>query len=338
MKGSRITAVFFVVIFTNCASTPPPAWVTNVQSVYPREVYITGLGRSNSSRRDAEEKALAEIALYFVTQISVERSLRTAWTEQDGVFTSESRMEENSLVESHARLVAVRYAQDPWYNPATKEWETIAYIQRDEGWSAYEATARRQAEAFLNLVKAAEEEIEPFTAVLRLGIANAYAESVEFITVRDFSQVLHPALASAFFGSTDSAWASLRQKQLLARERAVISIQCPVDQDRIIYQAMVKALGNEGFATGSRGNTATVCVIQVEEGMQVSNSGTFYTPSLTTTISGSTGAMMSFQVNTERFGASNSDVAKRRAYNALAAALESTFSTELERWQSALIR
>nr|AGS51790.1 hypothetical protein [uncultured bacterium contig00053] len=329
-----------VAVLAACSSTsnvPPPAWVTNVQSVYPWDAYITGRG-DGSTRQDAEAKAMAEIALYFIRETTVERSRRASWIERDGVSSSESITEENILIESQTRLVAVRYAENPWYNRTAKSWETVAYIEREEGWSVYEPAARIQANAFLNLVKLADEETEPFNAVLRYGTAAAYARSADFNAVRDFAQVLHPAQAQILFANTDSTLMTLMQKQLLAQERAVVSIQCPIDLDRMIYQAMVKTLGASGFAAEGSGNADTVCVVQVEEGIQANDIGTFYYPSLTVTINGRSGAMMSFRVTADRVGAVTPDVAKRRAYTALASALEGAFPAELQRWQSALIR
>jgi hypothetical protein len=331
--------MFLMVFFTACASAPnvpAPAWVANIQSVYPRDIYITGRG-SGSARQDAEANALAEIALYFVRETSVERSRRASWSERDGITTAESRTEENILVESQTRLVAIRYVDDPWLNPATKSWETAAYIERDEAWAIYEPVAKRLADTFMSLIKAADGETEPFNAVLRYGTAAAYSRSAEFNAARDFAQVLHPAQAGILFAGTDSAMAGLLEKQLLAREKAVISVECPVDHDQLIYQAMVKSLGASGFTTGSGRTVDTVCLIRVEEGVQRQDSGTMYFPSLIATISGSSGAMMSFRVTGERVGASNPDVAKRRAFTVLAAALEGVFAEELQHWQSSLI-
>jgi len=335
----RLSLVILAFILIGCASTPKntaPAWVTDVQSVYPWDTYITGRA-DGATRKDAEENSTAELSLYFIRETTVERSSRSTWTEQDGVSGSESTTEENVLVKSYARLVTVRCADDPWYNPATKTWETVAYIDRDQAWAAYEPNARKQADTFLNLVKAADEETEPFNAVLRYGTAVAYAWSTEFNTVRDFSQVLHPVQAGKLFAEADAALSSLMEKQLRAQEKSIITIQCPVDYDQIIYQSMVKALGTSGFPVENNGNTVTTCVIQVEEGMQKNVSGTFYTPSLIATISGRNGAMVSFRVSSERVGAVNTDVAKRRAYTSLANALEDAFAGELQRWQSALI-
>jgi hypothetical protein len=64
------------------------------------------------------------------------------------------------------------------------------------------------------------------------------------------------------------------------------------------------------------------------------DSGAFYNPSLTGTVSGSTGAVFSFTAKAPRQSAINPEVGRRRAYAALAAALGEAFTGELDRKQA----
>jgi hypothetical protein len=43
-----------------------------------------------------------------------------------------------------------------------KQWETVAYIDRDEAWAMYEPQVRQRADAFTKLFNAAEAETELF--------------------------------------------------------------------------------------------------------------------------------------------------------------------------------
>jgi hypothetical protein len=327
-------------VLAACAGAPGPApeWALNIQAAYPSGEYIAGRGEGQT-REAAEAKALSEISFYFVRQISAERSSRSSWTERNGASAAESRTEENILVESQTRLVAVRYTEDPWFNPAKKAWETVAYINRDEGWTVYQPNAKRQADALISLVTRAETEKEPFNAVLRYGIAASYAESAEFNNVRDFSQALHPAKAEALFAEADAARGELVNTQLAAIEKSPIYVECPQDYNGMIYQAMVKALGASGFGVErNRAAAAAVCAVLVEEGMQKQEKGVLFYPALTATVSGSAGPLFSFKITGGREGALNPDLAKRRAYTALASALEASFAGELQKRQSALVR
>jgi hypothetical protein len=228
--------------------------------------------------------------------------------------------------------VAVRYAEDPWFNAATKKWETVAYINRDEGWTVYEPQAQRVRDALLALAEAAETEAEPFVRALRYNAAQAYAGGAEFNAVRSFAQVLHPTKARAFFAPADAAIAALPEKSDTARQNAPVFIDCPLDLDGIVYTAASAAFGAEGFPVSRDRRTASsVCLILVDEGMQKLEAGTFYYPSLTGTVNGTSGALLTFTVKSPRQGAVNPELAKRRAYTALAAAFNESFPGELNK-------
>jgi hypothetical protein len=323
-----------------CAGTPrgtpsaAPGWARNVETVYPRAAYIAQRGQGDS-RQSAELAALSAISFYFESEIVAEQSSRQSWTEQIGVINAESRTEANTLVRSQTRLTAVRYAEDPWFNPAAGIWETVAYINRDEGWSVYEPEAIKARDTLLTLSEAAEAEREPFSRALRFGAVSAYANSAEFNALRGFAQVLHSGKAQALFSGADTLGSALPEKIYTARQNAAVFIDCPKDLDGLIVNAAAAALGAEGFPVERNRNAAPcVCVIRVDEGEQRMQSGVFYNPSLTGTVSGSTGVVFSFVLRAPRQSAVNPDVAKRRAYTALAAALGESFSGELNTKQA----
>jgi hypothetical protein len=233
-------------------------------------------------------------------------------------------------------MVAVRYAEDPWQNPATGKWETVAYLDRNEAWTLYEPQARTVSDALLALVKAAENEPEAFSRVLRFGIAASYGDGAEFNTVREFAQVLYPSRAQAFFRDADNAVSVLPAKIDAARRSARIFIDCSSDLDGLLYNGALAAWGAEGFPVErNREAAAAVCVIQVDEGVQKMDSGVFYTPSLSGTVNGASGALFSFTVKAPRQAAINPDLAKRRAYTALAAAFKEAFPGELNKKRAA---
>jgi hypothetical protein len=102
---------------------------------------------------------------------------------------------------------------------------------------------------------------------------------------------------------------------------------------------MVKVLGASGFGVArNRAAAAAFCAVLVEEGMQKQENGVLFYPALTASISGTAGPLFSFKITGERQGALNPDLAKRRAYTALAAALEASFAGELQKRQAALVR
>jgi len=327
---------------TACVSAPvqaPPEWLQNTYSVYPQSEYITGRGHG-TTRSEAETKARTEIAYFFNTQVNAEMSARQVFTTgRDGITNEERQTIENSVIRTEVQQRVVRFAEDPWRNPRTKVWDTVAYIRRDEGWTVYEPDFKRQSEAFLNIVLSADTETVPFNAFLRYGNAIAYANSLEYRGTQAFASILHPARARILFTGADVAEAALPQKQLAARERSRMYVESPVDYNNMAYQATVRALGNAGFSVErNRNNALTYCLVQVEEGEQIMSAGVFYNPVLTGIISGKNGSLFSFKIEGARQGAISQDLAKRRAYTALSDALETAFTTELARYQNTLIK
>jgi len=343
MKKLYIISILLAcLVVTACASAPvqpPPAWLQNTYTVYPQSEYITGRGQG-ITRDEAETKARAEIAYFFSTQVNAEMSARRVFTtRRDGITNEERQTIENIVTRTQVQQRVVRFTEDPWREPKTKVWDTVAYIRRDEGWTVYESEFRRQTETLLAIIQAADTEQAPFNAFLRYGNAIAYANNPEYRGAQIFASILHPARARTLFAAADAAEAALQQKQLAARERSRMYVESPVDYNNMVYQAMVKALGNAGFSVErNRNNALTYCLVQVEEGEQKMDAGVFYNPVLTGIISGKNGSLFSFKVEGSRQGAINQDLAKRRAYTALSEVLETAFIAELSRYQNTLIR
>jgi hypothetical protein len=339
MAGAALAA-----LLAACAGTPrnaeapqnteTPPWARNVEAAYPRAAYIAQRGEGGT-RREAELAAMNNISFYFESEISAEESLRQSWTERNGAADTESRTETSTLVRSQTRLVAVRYAEDPWVNPAGKTWETVAFIDREEAWVLYEPEAARTRDALLALSDAAEAEDEAFLRALRFGAAAAYGEGADFNAVRGFSQVLHPAKARALFADADARRSAFPERIYRARQGAAVFIDCPGDLDGIVGTAVAAAFGAAGFPVEQdRRAASSVCLVSVDMGAQKLESGTFYNPALTGTVSGGAGAVFSFTAKAPRQSAVNPDVGRRRAYTALAAALGEAFAAEINKKQA----
>jgi hypothetical protein len=81
-----------------------------------------------------------------------------------------------------------------------KQWQTVAYIDRNEAWTVYEPRFKRQADAFQALYAAAENESGQFRKYLRFAAAAAYIRGGDFVEAEAFGQMLHPQKMNAAFG------------------------------------------------------------------------------------------------------------------------------------------
>jgi hypothetical protein len=134
---------------------------------------------------------------------------------------------------------------------------------------------------------------------------------------------------NAAFAAVRSEIAALPQKSDEARRNANVYIDCPVDFESAIVNAFSRAISAEGFPVAkTRAGAGAVCTVTVDEGMQKRELGTFYFPSLQAVFTGKSRALFTYNASADSASAVTPDVAKRRAYTALAAAVQKTFSTE----------
>jgi hypothetical protein len=192
---------------------------------------------------------------------------------------------------------------------------------------------RQRAESFLSLYRAAEAESESFRQVSLYGAAHKAA--LEFIPAfsreLSFARILNPVVAEQFGGVLTAA-ASIPQKIESSKSRSTIFIQCTGDSDGMVYSAVSKALGAQGFpVTTNRTAAALMCEVNISENRQTLPAGTFYTPSVNIIMNGKTQSLYSFSASVdERIGANNPDVARQRAYAAIAYKLGETFRVSVE--------
>jgi hypothetical protein len=325
--------LFFLplLILTACTTSPPPPWAATPNGVateYPNAQYIAQRGRGQDLA-SAQNDGVAQISRWITSQIETSQSSQLSITERNGAIDESRQTAEATFVSSQTSLFAVRYAPDPWYNAPEKQWETVAYIDRDEAWTIYEPQVRQRADAFTKLYKAAGADEEPFRQFFQYQRAQAYAEQ-ELDSYFRFAEMLNPVRARSFSDASDLI-SAIPQRLEQSRANASIFVECPIDLDGMTATAPTQALSAEGFPVArNRSSAGAVCIAAVDEGVQTLPAGTFYTPSVRITISGKSGSpLFSYTIKVaERSGAVNPDVAKRRAYTALAAEVTNSFSKE----------
>jgi hypothetical protein len=317
----------------SCATDPDPVpdWAASlsaIRTVYPDSDFIAQRGRG-ATRETAEVAAAAEVARFFTSQISVNRGYSEVITQQNGEETERSEASAQAFVESQIDLFGIRYAQDAFYYRTEKQWQTVAYIDRNEAWTVYEPRFKRQADAFAALYAAAENEKDQFRKALRFGAARAYARGGDFVEAEAFGQILHPQKMNVSFGGIRAEIAAIPQKTDDAKRNASVFIDCPGDFESLVTNAFSRVLSEEGFPIAKeRNGAAVVCAVIIDEGMQQRDLGIFYYPSLQAVFTGTSGALFTFNASTDRTSAVTPDVAKRRAYTALAGKVVESFSIE----------
>jgi hypothetical protein len=315
----------------SCATAPAPDWAASssaIRAVYPDSDFIAQRGRG-ATREAAELAAASEIARFFTSQISANTGYSEVITQQNGKATEILRTSDEVFVQSQIDISGIRYAQDAFYHRAEKQWQTVAYIDRNEAWIVYEPRFKRQTDAFEALYAAAENESDQFRKVLRFGAAGAYARGGDFVEAEAFGQILHPSKMNASFGRIRAEIAAIPQKTDNAKRNASVFIDCPGDFESLVTNALSRVLSEAGFPIAkNRNGAAVICTVTVDEGRQQRDLGIFYYPSLQAVFTGASGALFTFNAAADRASAVTPDVAKRRAYAALAGKVVESFSIE----------
>jgi uncharacterized lipoprotein YajG len=335
-KRNGIPALVILVL-SACASSPEPLpdqppWVISVEDAYPNDQFIAQRGRGKS-RQEAEMAALALISRIFSNEITaIQESVYTS-VEQNGISNDTSRVGESISVNSQTELFAVHYAEDAWINPGTKEWETIAFIDRSEAWEIYRNEVQQQIDGFTALFESAENEMEPVKQAFAFRIAQRFADSDNYQQVMNFGQILSPQKMDALMRLTRERIAAIPQRTSNARQQSQLFIDCSSDYNSLLISALTNVFKVNDFPiVKTFGEAKAICSVAVDEGLQASEQGNMYYPSVVITIKTKNGeTVFSYAAKAERQGAVTAEVAKRRAYTSLANEIESSLSKELDK-------
>lgn len=324
MRVRILILLLSVLLLPSCASAPstPPDWAgpaQNVTRVYPAEKFIAQKG-TGADPNAAQVNALAALSRYFESEVESRVSSVQVITQQNGADEAYLRVEESGLIQSAVNLFALRQSET-WFNKAENQWETLAYIDRNEAWTIYEPRLTQKTAPFMTAFRRAETEGDP----LRQFVSFSALQDTELLTMLDFALVLHPRKAQAF-DDVRSAYAECRSKVEAAKRKIILAVFCTGDYENTVYTALASSFSGHGFAlVRNQGEATHRCQAVVTENEQKMQVGTFFTPTITVTLSGKDGVIFTYNRGITRTGANDPVVAKRRAYIALGKALQETF-------------
>jgi hypothetical protein len=309
----------------------PPAWAESpngVEAEYPNAQYIARRGRG-ADLIAAQNDGVVQISRYFTSEISSSQSARQTVTQTNDFTVEQTETNVETFVTAQTNLFAGRYAEDAWFNGAGKQWETVAYIDRGEAWTIYEPQLRRKTAPFMAVFEAAEQDTDPLRQYYRYTAARK-ADLADIAAALDFAQILHPQKAAGF-NAVRTALAEVSFKADTAKAHTSISIFCDSDMDNLLYTALTGAFSANGFKVERNKEAASnQCEARISDNKQELEAGTFYSPSIDIALSGKAGLLFTYTASVGRQGASNPDIAKRRAYTALGAEIKRTFYEEFD--------
>ena len=326
--AGRFHLLVLPLVLLTCATvpkTPAPGWVSDLQSVFPQDDYLAekGLGKTQAEAELAGSRAISRYISTFVASQLTEEVLLM------GSGPTESIITDITVIESDLELPAIRYAA-AWYNSPEKQWETVAYINREEAWTtAYEAELRNTQETFFNIYTKAEGENDPVRrfAIYR-GAQNYYARNLA--RQRVIASRIHPARAQVFFEDLAMALSELPRKLDDARLGAVIFIDANNDDQNRIGQVFERALSDENFRLSrNRAEAAALLSININLGETAHENSFSFNPVILASLTSASGILFSYNSPAmQTISTMTRDAGLRRTWNSLAAEVEKTFPIE----------
>ena len=325
--------VLAAIILAACAGAPaaPPPWAASpgaMRLAFPDGEFIAQQGRG-ATRLAAEADGTAAIARFFNSEVVSRIAILAQYWERNGDTQAITEMETEIFVQAQMQIFGVRHTPDAFFDSRHREWVTVAYINRAEAWQVYGPRFRQQAAAFAGLFEAAENESDPFRKALRHIAARNFARSPDFQSAQGMGQLLYPARMDAEFAAVRTKLAALPQRAGDAIRNAPVFLDVPVDFESRVQNAFSQRFAALGFpVTNSRNAAAAVSHVTIDEGRQERQLGIFYFPRLQAVISSPAGTLFTFSVEAGQQAAVTPDVARRRAYQALADMVLEGFSLE----------
>jgi len=313
-----------------CAAAPTPwhASPAAMQQAFPEDEFIAQRGRG-ATRAAAEADATAAIARFLNSEVASRVAVLEQTWEQNGVAGARTEIEAEIFVQAEMQLFGIRHSPDAFFDRTHQQWVTVAFINRAEAWQVYGPRFRQQAQTFARLFEAAGAESDPFRRALRYTAAQDFARSPDFRNAESLGGLLFPARMDAEFADLRAMLAALPGRAVNARMNAPVFIDIPQDFESLVRGAFSRRFAELGFpVTNDRASAAAVCHVTVGEGRQERPFGIFYFPQLNATISSPAGTLFAFVADGGQQAAVTPDVARRRAYQALADAVSASFSLQ----------
>ena len=319
-----------VVLFFSCASAPTIQNSTATEASFEQMLFsssdyisVRGYGQDAVS---AEHNALAGVSRYFSSRISVNTAEKTLVTDHG----SKSRLEDVTRILSDTTLFAVRYTKAR-FNKEQKNYEVIAYINREEAWQIYAPKVQHAVDTFSGLYNRGRQQVSDFTRALFLLQAQEAAQSSHLLSVLEFAYALYPESIDMFADVQDSL-NSLPIVLKKAQAEHVIAVHCIGDNQSQITAAVQEILADLGFPVAADQQAARyVCTIELTENKKELPAGIFFTPSVTVTIfDNKQTQLFSYSKTLSRIGASMESAAKQRMFHAVITELRNSLPSALK--------
>lgn len=162
---------FFMLLFASSVCfAEVPQWVKTPEKTYPTSKYIRAIGEGTSIK-SAQNAALADISLFFNTQIEVITvAIEKMKQENKEQFSSSQSYEQTANISSTAEFFGVKFT-DAYYDKKHDKYSVLGYIDKDEAAQVYKSHISSLMQTVNSYRESAKKEKEPFLQVSSLAKA-----------------------------------------------------------------------------------------------------------------------------------------------------------------------
>jgi hypothetical protein len=256
-----VFSLFVLLLWTGCAGSPAkeesqasaggqaPAWVLELESVYPNDRYVAAVGY-DKDRDQAEKKALANLIMVFGQSVQAEIQANSSYSK--AVLNGSTVRIEDSKLQSAVKtsaeldtLIGVEI-RDVWPDN-TGSYYAVAVLEKATAVTLYTELLKANERVLDTLLTISAEERETFDGLARYELAATIADAND-LYARILSQVGGTALPQGKGADYRLAAAEIKK---------AIPVQVTVQGDRSarIQGAFTGALNKQGImSTGGRGS------------------------------------------------------------------------------------
>ncbi|MCR4741824.1 MAG: hypothetical protein K5866_03005 [Treponema sp.] len=325
---NKKTIIFSIILLTGFnifAGPKSPAWLLDVNQVYPKDTYIAQIGEG-LSQEEAETNAQARIARYFESNIDTKTLNKLQMSEYEGEVSTKRSIDTSTNISSNVELFAINFSE-VYKNKKEKKYYIVAYIKKDDAYMIFKPKVDLPAQNFSNYYSKAQKAKKTgdyLSTVKYLKSARTYA--ADFEENYGFAQLLNLKKAGDYDFIHEEV-AGIDSELDFAMMECPLQIVALNDNNGALAAKAKNLFSNYGFPVknGEGNYKVTVNASLDEETMQ---KGTACYPHVSVSITYNNQVVISFGKDGQKVAAVNADVARRRAYTQIENLLEEAFNEE----------
>ncbi|WP_294425573.1 hypothetical protein [uncultured Treponema sp.] len=246
MKKEILFVCFFIFV-SNLFCDNFPLWYENKSLQFPDFEYISAVG-TGYSETSAKDSALSELALYFESKISVQRSAKFYGTEKTFEKSEKQRsVYSETNIASETKLPSVSFTNS-FFNSARNEYSVCAYIKKSNAINEFQGILSAGILSVNEKVKKSENSKNPYLA---FSVAKSVLVSIE--KLQDTAQSLSVLDSKSGSESLKSIGIlSERADGIMSREKPKLTFTVEIknDAERNVAYTVQQLLESKGFVCG----------------------------------------------------------------------------------------